>query len=106
MTFLRGVCEHTEGRHLTVHAVNRDAGLKRVFEGRFVGEIPPFTVLGAHIDADDPDELRGARRFTGTVGPTRLALVFDNATQISGTLVPALEREWAVAGEGYWRAVF
>ncbi|MCM6777718.1 hypothetical protein NDR87_29305 [Nocardia sp. CDC159] len=106
MTTMRGVCEHTEGKHFTVNAIDPGAGLRRAFDGKLFEEVPPFTVLGAQIQAPDLDALHGACTFTGTVGPQQLSMVFDSATRISGHIVPALDREWALAGEGYWRAEF
>ncbi|RDI63726.1 hypothetical protein DFR76_10962 [Nocardia pseudobrasiliensis] len=106
MAIMRGVCEHTEGKHLTVNAFNAALRLQRAFDGKFVDDIPAFAVLGARVEVPDLEALRGARRFTGTVGPTTLALTFDGDTRLSGSLVPALDREYSVEGEGYWRPVF
>ncbi|MFI5778805.1 hypothetical protein [Nocardia sp. NPDC051570] len=106
MTTMRGVCEHTGGRNFTVNTINRSNEAQQVFDGKFVDDIPPFTVLGARIEAPYLDALRGAHRFSGTVGPARLSLVFDSQARISGSIVPALDREWSIKGEGYWRTVF
>ncbi|WP_147288026.1 hypothetical protein [Nocardia pseudobrasiliensis] len=89
-----------------MNAFNAALRLQRAFDGKFVDDIPAFAVLGARVEVPDLEALRGARRFTGTVGPTTLALTFDGDTRLSGSLVPALDREYSVEGEGYWRPVF
>ncbi|MBF6333076.1 hypothetical protein [Nocardia transvalensis] len=106
MTIMRGVCEHTEGKSLTVNAIDPAAGQQRAFDGKFVEDVPPFTVLGARIEAPDLEALHGTRRFSGTIGPVKLALTFDSEATVIGTIVPAFDRQWQVKGEGYWRAVF
>ncbi|OCH93603.1 hypothetical protein OBBRIDRAFT_824013 [Obba rivulosa] len=63
---------------------------------------PTSRTFCATLPVQDTDDVTGGRAFTGTIGPAKISLVFDDGMEISGKLVNPLDRQKEITGISVW----